>query len=634
MSRRLLFAFLAAVLMTSMFGFGWLKASDQAFSDSFYQKTGTAAENIVVVGLDQEALDVLGPLPWPREYMADAVFYLNHADPDARPAVIGVDVLYTGESLTDPDGDRLLAEAAEEFGNVVVPSAAVFGSGYSESAEGLYKADPRSVLSWDSPYEALAMAADTGHGNAMSDTDGILRHALLSVEVPGIGKVDSFSRVIYEHWCDATGTPPSDLPKTSTDGFFYIPFSARGGQYCEGITFLDLLDGTAEPALFRDKIILIGAYAPGLQDSYITSLDHAAPMYGIDIHANLIQAYQKGFYPQEGKAAVQLCLHFVLVFLAAFFFWSAGLQAGILAWAGSCAGWLAFCAVVYHFGGVYHPLWVPVSFSLLLLSSVFLNTMRARDEKRRIAAELEIACRIQRDMLPEGYEPIPDCTRFDLFAEMNPAKAVGGDFYDYFSIDEDHLGLAIGDVSGKGIPAALFMTVTMTLIRDHASKELSPAEVLCAVNHILCSRNEENMFVTVWLGVICLSEGSLTAANAGHEYPILKQPGENFAILKDRHGLPLGAMDGAKYRDYSLPLQSGTALFLYSDGLPEAIDPQQQQFTTDRAIDILNASSGSTSENLVRAVHTAVNEFAGTEPQFDDLTLLSFQWKGDTPVTS
>ena len=626
MKRRVLFALLSAAVLTAVFAFGAMNTADQLFSDAFYQRAGAASEDIVVIGLDQEALDVLGPLPWPRDYMADAIAFLNNAEADARPAVIGVDVLYTGESHTDPEGDRRLAEAAGQYGNVVVPSAAVFGSAFSEE-DGRYSVQPRTVVAWENPYEALKEAAGTGHGNAMADTDGILRHALLYVDVPEEGRVDAFARVIYERWCASEGKTPSPPPETSDDGFFYLPYSASGGQYCEGVGFLDLLDGTVDPALFRNKIVLIGPYAPGMQDTHPTSLDRASLMYGIDVHANLIQAFMKGFFPREIRAASQLFLLFLLCAAAAWFFWKTTFKNALIGWVGGCLGWLAICALCYRLGWILHPLWLPTGLTVLMLASVFLSTMRIRDEKRRIASELEIASRIQRDMLPDHFDPFPECRAFELYASTTPAKQVGGDFFDVFPIDEDHLGLAVGDVSGKGIPASLFMTVAMTLIRDHALQEKSPATVLREVNHVLCSRNDESMFVTAWMGIVQLSAGVLTAANAGHEYPILRQE-RSYELFKDRHGLPLGAMDGSRYREYTIQLTPGTALFLYSDGMAEAINRQQEQFGTDRAIEVLNTSAGGSAEEIVRAVHEAVDRFAGEEPQFDDLTLLSFLWRG------
>lgn len=618
---------LLAVAVTAVIALGWLNAADNAVSDALYQRAGPASRDIVVVGIDQVSLDTLGPMPWPRNYMAEAITFLNNADPDARPAVIGIDVLYTGENRNDPVADAQLANAAAQYGNVVVASAAIYGNEMTD-AEGIFSVHSRGVLGWDAPYEALKQAADTGHINAMADTDGILRHALLYVDVPENGRLFSFARVIYERWCEAMGEEPNPCPETTEGGFFYLPFSAAAGAYCDGISFLDLLDGDVDPAFFRDRIVLIGPYASGLQDAYPTSLDHALPMFGVEIQANGIEAFQKGFYPREVRVAAQVLILLAASIAAALFFWERALRDAVIGWLAACLGWVVLCWICYRLGFVLRILWVPVAVTVLFLISAARRYIHIRDEKRRISAELDVAAGIQKDMLPDQFPPFPEHREFSLHASMTPAKAVGGDLFDFFLIDGEHLGLVIGDVSGKGVPAALLMTVAMVLIRDHALHNPSPAEVLREVNNIICSRNDESMFVTAWLGVLELSTGKLTAASAGHEYPILRMPGEPFQLFKDRHGLPLGAMEGSRYREYELILHPASTLFVYTDGLPEAINSSQEQFGPDRAVEVLNEAETDDPAELIRIVHEAVDRFAGTEPQFDDLTLLSLTWHG------
>ncbi|MBO5543858.1 MAG: SpoIIE family protein phosphatase [Oscillospiraceae bacterium] len=624
---RLSAALLAALLLTAMIGFGALDSLDQPLSDRFYQKAGASGRDILVIGIDQVSLDRLGPLPWPRSYMAEAIRYLNNADPDARPAVIGIDILFSGEGQ-DPVADRELAQAAAQYGNVVVASAAEYGTELDDLPGGVYSIRDRAVLGWDGPFDALAEAAGTGHINAMADSDGIFRHALLYVDRPDGSRVYSFARVIYERWCLATGRTPSPLPKTSAFGFYYLPFSASGGQYCDGIRFSDLLDGDIDPSFYKDKIVLIGPYASGMQDAYPTSLNHAALMQGIDIQANIIEAFQKGFYPREASRSLELALVFFLCLPVALLFWNRDLRKALIIWLSLCLVWVLACALCYRLGLILHLLWVPAAVTALFLISVILNYTRIRREKLRIAAELDVARRIQTDMLPSENPPFPGREEFSLSASMTPAKEVGGDFYDFFLIDEARLGLVIGDVSGKGIPAALLMTVAMALLREHAVQTPSPAEALRAVNEILCARNDENMFVTVWLGILDLRTGELTAASAGHEYPILKTPGGSFRIFRDRHGLPVGAMENVHYREYTLQLSSGSVLFVYTDGLPEATNRHGEQLGLRRTEEILNAASSSEPGVLIRSVHEAVDAFVGSAPQFDDLTMLALVWHG------
>ena len=231
-------------------------------------------------------------------------------------------------------------------------------------------------------------------------------------------------------------------------------------------------------------------------------------------------------------------------------------------------------------------------------------------------------------MMPRTFPAFPERKEFDLYASMDPAKEVGGDFYDYFLIDDDHLGLVIADVSGKGIPAALFMTVSKALIRNCAMSGLSPAETLESVNRQICANNQEDMFVTVWIGVLEISTGKLTAANAGHEYPVFRTPNDSFTLYKDKHGLVIGGIENVVYQEYEIQLTPGTKLFVYTDGVPEATDPGNEMFGIDRMLEALNQHGNSSPEATLRSIRHAVDSFVGDAEQFDDLTMLCFEYRG------
>ena len=249
-------------------------------------------------------------------------------------------------------------------------------------------------------------------------------------------------------------------------------------------------------------------------------------------------------------------------------------------------------------------------------------------EKERIGTELSLATQIQGAMLPHIVPAFPDRTDFDICGSMEPAKEVGGDFFDYFLIDEDHLGMVIADVSGKGVPAALFMMASKIILQSVAMLGNSPGEVLSKTNEAICSNNEAEMFVTVWFGILELSSGRLKAANAGHEYPVLKRPDGTFEKLKDKHGLVLGAIDGARYKEYELMLEKGTKLFQYTDGIPEATNTDDEMFGMERMIEALNEGPDATPEELLVNVREAVREFVGDAQQFDDMTMLCVEYKG------
>ena len=249
-------------------------------------------------------------------------------------------------------------------------------------------------------------------------------------------------------------------------------------------------------------------------------------------------------------------------------------------------------------------------------------------EKERIGAELQTAATIQNSMLPHIFPPFPERDEFELYASMDPAREVGGDFYDFFLVDEDHLCMVIADVSGKGIPAALFMMVSKLILQSYALLGQSPAEILTSANDAICSNNQAGMFVTVWVGILEISTGRLTAANAGHEFPVLKRAAGDFELFKDKHGFVIGGMEGLKYKQYELQLEPGDKLFVYTDGVPEATDANLELFGTDRMLAALNEAKDQNPQKVLQGVREAVDAFVKEAEQFDDLTMLCLQYNG------
>ena len=246
-------------------------------------------------------------------------------------------------------------------------------------------------------------------------------------------------------------------------------------------------------------------------------------------------------------------------------------------------------------------------------------------ERKRVEAELTLAAGIQRGVLPKVFPVEKD---YELFASMTPAKEVGGDFYDFFSIDDTHVGLVIGDVSGKGVPASLIMMITKKLIHQYAMEGNSVTEVLRLANLAICAENEKEMFVTAWFGILDRTTGKITAASAGHEYPILRDGTPEFRLLKDRHGFVLGGMDMSRYKDYEIVLPPGGVLYVYTDGAAEATSIENELFGTDRMLDALNQNPDLNPEGLCKAMVDAIDVFVGEAPQFDDLTMLCIRYNG------
>ena len=247
-------------------------------------------------------------------------------------------------------------------------------------------------------------------------------------------------------------------------------------------------------------------------------------------------------------------------------------------------------------------------------------------ELNRLDEELKLAADIQISMLPANFPAFPDRTEFDLYASMRPAKEVGGDFYDFFLIDNDHLALVIADVSGKGIPASLFMMVSRTLIKNQLMTGCDPASAMQRVNLQLCERNSSMMFVTVWLAVVEISTGKGLACNAGHEKPALRRAGGPFELLQYKHGMFIGVSKKPKYETREFELHPGDCLFVYTDGVPEASRADYEMFGNERLTAVLNQNADAKPKEIIERVHDAIERFTDGAPQFDDVTMLCFKY--------
>ena len=254
-------------------------------------------------------------------------------------------------------------------------------------------------------------------------------------------------------------------------------------------------------------------------------------------------------------------------------------------------------------------------------------------EKEHIRAELNIAARIQKDMLPSVFPPFPDRNEFSIYASMDPAREVGGDFYDFFLLDEDHIGLLIADVSDKGVPASLFMAIAKALLKNRADLGGTPAEVLADVNNQLCEGNDAGLFVTVWFGIVDLKTGKGIAANAGHEHPAFRHKDGSFELVIYKHGLPLASLPNLPFYDHEFKMEPGDTLFVYTDGAVEANNPEKEQFGTDRLIETLNTVKENDPQKMIEAVSKSIEEFVLDEPQFDDTTMLAFCYFGKQEET-
>jgi len=267
------------------------------------------------------------------------------------------------------------------------------------------------------------------------------------------------------------------------------------------------------------------------------------------------------------------------------------------------------------------------NFMLAALEDHIANLSRVTAEKERIGAELDIAKHIQAAMLPCIFPAFPDRKEFDIFATMDPAKEVGGDFYDFFMVDDRHLAIVMADVSGKGVPAALFMVIGKTLIKDHTTPGRDLGKVFSAVNNLLCEANSEGLFITAFEGVLDLVTGEFNFVNAGHEMPFICKAGGDFEPYKIRPGFVLAGMEDMRYKAGSMQLEVGDKIFQYTDGVTEATNVNNELYGMSRLGAILNRVKHGTPHEILPAVKQDIDEFVGEADQFDDITMLCLEYK-------
>ncbi len=263
------------------------------------------------------------------------------------------------------------------------------------------------------------------------------------------------------------------------------------------------------------------------------------------------------------------------------------------------------------------------------LNMLYIDQIRhVTAEKERISAELDMASKIQASQLPRLFPAFPNRREFSLFASMTPAKEVGGDFYDFFMVGTDHIALVMADVSGKGVPAALLMMVARVLIKSSLQNGKSPAEALESVNKQICESNDAGFFVTIWVAVLEISTGKGVASNAGHEHPVLRRAGGSYELVIYRHSMPVGTMEGIRFEQHEFHLNPGDSIFVYTDGVAEATNGDDELYGTERMLSALNSEPDAQPEQVLGNVMNDINGFVDGAEQFDDITMLCIRYMG------
>ncbi len=379
---RILISVLGAAVVTAICASGLLIAFSNAVNDAAYQRPTAPDERIVVIGVDDRAIEQLGPWPWDRDVFARAIEYMN-ADPDNRPAVIGLDVVFDATS-DDPAADQALADAAAEGGNVVVGAFGVFGNEIVNSPDGSFYINDYAVVDYEEPYEALKQSATMGHVNTMLDSDGVLRHAIWEVEFPSGETVPAFYTALAQGYAKSTGTPYPQKPPTDARGRWYVLQQSLPGAYSDGISVVDLVNGTVSPQFFADKIVLIGPYATGLQDEYRTPISPAQSMYGVEWQANALGSLMA----ETGKSEFPTAQYVIIYLLTFLCFWSMYGRTVLSStgfWISGSVIWGIVCVGMFFLGAVLHILYGLFAATIAYIISIVQNYLRERTEKRRIS---------------------------------------------------------------------------------------------------------------------------------------------------------------------------------------------------------------------------------------------------------
>lgn len=389
-----------SLAITLFAGSGMLRRPDRWLQDKLYQTPAAASEDIVVIGIDERALSEFGSYyNWDRNIMASALEALV-SDPDRLPAVVAIDTLYSG--TTDPEADAHLVSAVSGLPNVVVASAAEFGTTRTFGAD-IVTVDDYSIISYDEPFEDLKNVSDTGHINAMYDTDGIMRHSLLYLDLPDGSRVYSMA---YTAASLFLGDGMCGQPPVNSRGQFYVPFTCLPGGYSDDISIADLINGEVDPSYYEGKIVLIGPYASALTDDYFTSVDPATKMYGVEVQANIIQSLLEQNFKKEAPEIPQLIFLFAVSFVLSYIFIGKKIRVSAVVCAASIAANTGICVALYAAGTVLHAFPVLLATIMLFVVSIAHHYVKAALERQKVTRTFEryVAPNIVSEILKEGTD--------------------------------------------------------------------------------------------------------------------------------------------------------------------------------------------------------------------------------------
>ena len=608
-----------------------------------------ASAPAVIVAIDERALDARGQWPWPRTIMAE----LLRAILAARPAAVGVDLFFAEPDRISPAGDAALADAIE--GEKVVLGIA--GLEYRDRrfpfpppAAPVRIAAKRELQlrRYDGQLQSrpeISRAA-AGRGLLTSDAKGVVRRVPLIARI-GQVFVPSLSVEMIRVAIDAPLLRLADRGGERLElgiGNVAVPLQSDGSMYLyfghddeeRFVSAEKVLSGSLDPEVLRGKLVLVGITGLGLLDYQVTTLGERIP--GVEVHAQLIEQMFDGNYLRRPTGAAWLEAALLLAGGALLVLWVPAVRPWV-----SASVLAAVLAVLVALGlaafraGYLIDVAAPAIGAAVLFAGLLASTLAEADQQRRllreaqarVAGELEAARRIQMGLLPAPRELFAHERRFTLDAHLEPARTVGGDFYDCFMLDEHRLFFLVGDVSGKGLAASLFMALAKSLLKSIALRGGGePAEIVCAADAEIGRDNPESLFVTVFAAVLDTRTGRVRYCNAGHEPPILGQPGAAPERLVESAGPPLCVIADYPYESAELALRPGGWLCAVSDGVTEAMNPRGELYGASRLLAALAASGSSEPQAVLAAVREDVRRFAAGAEQSDDVTLVCARWNG------
>ena len=634
----------------------------------------------IIVDIDEKSLKQLGQWPWSRYQMAKLFKKIT----DAGAASIGVDILFPEPDRTSlnqvrqelsnelsidlnldnipyhlRDNDIYLANTFAQ-GPFILGYKFIFSDGANIPKAPvpldivLLKTQGSKSIQADlymakGAIEPLPVFTDMMNGagfvNVRPDVDGVIRRIPLligfknriypSLALASVMKAMNIEKSILK--ISDAGTEILYLDKIQipldTKGNLLIRYRGKKRSF-NYISAIDLLNDNVDNKKITGRIVFVGTSATGLKDSYTTPLDTLFP--GVEIHASVADNILNNLflYRPAWSRGVEILTTLTIGVIVSMIFASATPLTSLL-FPGVCLLALWFGALeIFKTGNMFfsplYPLLTVVGcFAFLSLLRFRMAEKQAHNRAReiqRIENELNIAREIQMGVIPKGFPAFPDQDYFDLFATLIPAREVGGDLYDFFFINEDHLCFTIGDVAGKGVPASLFMVITRTLIKNLVQYYSSPASLMARINEILCIDNPRSLFVTLFIGILDLRTGKLTYANGGHNPPVQFSGEDGVYFNEESSGPVVGVLEDLPYGELTLTLKPGDAIFLYTDGVTEAMNKNKREFSATCLLKICKSMEKKSASHIVNTVLQKVRNHAGSTQQSDDIAMMMLRF--------